>query len=532
MVVVNAEVKNGHIEKFNLKTNLEFENSKSTFNSCYFKNIFNLTNPIKQVNGLVINMQNDITYDNPDLINPNFVDCNIEESEHSVLSKGKERQSYDDLLYPSLSQVTDPSIIGYSSNPQVYVQSDTSHSNPSYRGESSRGDLEQNRGTKRARGDLEQNRGTKRARAGSHIGDERIQVKAIDLNKPTVCLKFDLNMLSPFTEDNSIEWKDNLEVICTEAREAFIKAWGPNMVEKATIDNIYLDYDDKTERDTHFTTLYYAIKKATGKDIDVNNIFLLSKDFIESFGTISKDNVYTETYCTEESEWESESEWEWESEEIMDTTEHTKYNSYYEPLSSDEIQSLIDDLRNRKLCIKSGKKQFLKHLGISLDISSKYIMVGTNDKKEHYLLSRLFKSNKDLFQKTEEGVTISRTSTNKLINNLVNLMSSNDYSLRDSHFLTPLNNDEIQSLIDDLRNRQSCIKSGNKHFLKHLGISLDIPSKYIMVGINDKKVHPLLSKLFETNKELFQKTSKGYTSVKETVIKKLITGLESLKSSN
>jgi hypothetical protein len=74
------------------------------------------------------------------------------------------------------------------------------------------------------------------------------------------------------------------------------------MVEKATIDNIYLDYDDKTERDTHFTTLYYAIKKATGKDIDVNNIFLLSKDFIESFGTISKDNVYTETYCTEESE--------------------------------------------------------------------------------------------------------------------------------------------------------------------------------------------------------------------------------------
>jgi hypothetical protein len=38
------------------------------------------------------------------------------------------------------------------------------------------------------------------------------------------------------------------------------------MVEKATMDNILVDYDD-TEQETHFITLCNAIKQATSKDI-------------------------------------------------------------------------------------------------------------------------------------------------------------------------------------------------------------------------------------------------------------------------
>jgi hypothetical protein len=75
------------------------------------------------------------------------------------------------------------------------MQSNTSHDNPIYSGESSTGDLVQNRGTKRAR-------------EGSHIGDEdheSIQVKALNTDIHLVSLKFYHNKLSPFTEDNSIE---------------------------------------------------------------------------------------------------------------------------------------------------------------------------------------------------------------------------------------------------------------------------------------------------------------------------------------
>ena len=56
----------------------------------------------------------------------------------------------------------------------------------------------------------------------------------------------------------------------------------------------------------------------------------------------------------------------------------------------------------------------------------------------------------------------------------------------------PLTNDEIQSLIDDLKNRQSNRISGRKALLKHLGIYVDRSSHTIMEGTNDKKVHPLL----------------------------------------
>ena len=111
-------------------------------------------------------------------------------------------------------------------------------------------------------------------------------------------------------------------------------------------------------------------------------------------------------------------------------------------------------------------------------------------------------------------------------------MSSNDYSIKDSNFSTPLTHDEIQSLIDDLRNRQSDIKSGRKSLLNHLEISLDRSSHNIMVGTNDKKVHPLLSRLYKTKKDLFYIKNKGFTDLSCTSTNKLITELESLKSSN
>jgi hypothetical protein len=222
-----------------------------------------------------------------------------------------------------------------------------------------------------------------------------------------------------------------------------------------------------------------------------------------------------------------------ESEDILDNTDNYNYNNYYEPLNNHEIQSLIDNLRNRQSEIKSGKKNLLKHLGISLDRSSHNIMVGTNDKKVHPLLSRLYKTNKELFKVIEGGYTsVCLTKLTCLITNLENYMSSNDYSIRDSEFSTPLTHYEIQSLIDDLRNRQSEINSGKKNLLKHLGISLDRSSHNIMVGTNDKKVHPLLSRLYKTKREFFRSDRYGALVLHKTSIKKLITHLESLKSSN
>ena len=294
-----------------------------------------------------------LEFDIKDLVRPDFIpSCNISNGLDSIMGVkqigfcGKNSpfdiQAWSDGLTTKSYQIdwdetlanTDPSKIGYNCNPQVYMQSNTSHDNPIYSGESSRGDLVQNRGTKRAR-------------EGSHIGDEGhkcIQVKALNTNNPIVSLKFDLNKLSRFTEDNSIKWKDYLEVICTEAREAFIKAWGSDMVEKATMDNIFVDYADDTEQKTHAITLCNAIKQAAGKDISWNNFFLLSKDFMESFGTQSKDNVYTETDYTEDSESESE--------EIIDNTEHYNYNNSYILYNYVNIKSIYL-IRNKTYILKT-----------------------------------------------------------------------------------------------------------------------------------------------------------------------------------
>jgi predicted SAM-dependent methyltransferase len=63
-------------------------------------------------------------------------------------------------------------------------------------------------------------------------------------------------------------------------------------------------------------------------------------------------------------------------------------------------------------------------------------------------------------------------------------------------------------------------------------MSLDRYSHNIMVGTNYPKVHPLLSRLHKTKKDLFYITNKGYTDLSRTSTNKLITELESLKSSN
>ena len=296
---------------------------------------------------------------------------------------------------------TDPSKIGYNCNQQVYMQSDTSHDNQIYSGESSRGDLVQNSGTKRSRAES----------PIGDIGDKSIQAKALDIGDPAVSLKFDLNKLSP-TEDNSIEWKEYLGVICIEARVVFIQTWGSDKVEKATMDNIYLDYDDDNEQNTHLSTLCDAIIRATG-DTNMNwkNFFLLSEDFIYSLDTQSQDDVYTDTDDKEDSE----------SENIIDTTERYNYNNSNEQLNNDEIQSLIDDLRNRQSNIKSGRKSLLRNLRISVNRSSKNIMEGTEDKKQHLLLSRLYRTNKECFTKRSGYPDVGFTKIADLITKLENL---------------------------------------------------------------------------------------------------------------
>lgn len=45
------------------------------------------------------------------------------------------------------------------------------------------------------------------------------------------------------------------------------------MVDKATMDNILVNYADITEQTTHFLTLCNAIEKATDKEIRWKNFF-------------------------------------------------------------------------------------------------------------------------------------------------------------------------------------------------------------------------------------------------------------------
>ena len=153
-------------------------------------------------------------------------------------------------------------------------------------------------------------------------------------------LKYDILKLNDSMTFN--ELKNYLERLCTEGRAAFIDKGRLDMVEQATIDDIFLDSDD-TEWATQLKTLHSAIVKATGdKNIDLKIFPLLSKDFIEYLesglksyseylDSVLKDKEYTDTYCSEYSE----------SEDSTGTTESNNYNDH-EPLTNDETQSLTE----------------------------------------------------------------------------------------------------------------------------------------------------------------------------------------------
>jgi len=302
-----------------------------------------------------------------------------------------------DILNPishrdRLLDLTDPGRLGY--NPQVFMQRGLNYHQPNFTqdeysivsGTDEPSNL--NRGTKRAFGDI--------GNSGAETGSKGIKVKVEeDVNgRWKVNLKFDVNKLYPFPEDNNTEWKNYLEVICTEVRIAFIDAADLNTAERATICDIFLDCDE-TERDNQSKILRSAIIKATDNtDINFEEFSLVSEFFIEYLASGLKYNEFRDTYYAESSEGENSK---GENSEGGEITEYSHNKNFYEPLTNDEIQYLIEDLINKQSNIISGRKTLLKHLEISLNRSSNNIMEGTNDKKVHPLLSRLYNHNKECF---------------------------------------------------------------------------------------------------------------------------------------
>ena len=189
-----------------------------------------------------------------------------------------------DILNPishreRLLYLTDPGRLGY--NPQVFMQRGLNYNPLNF----TQDEYSIVSGTYEP---SNLNRGTKRAwdvigNSGAETGSNGIEAKVEkDVNgRWKVNLKFDVNKLYPFPEDNNTEWKNYLEVICTEVRIAFIDAVDLNMAEKATINDIFLDCDE-TERNNPSNILRSAIVKATDNtDINLEEFPLLRKFFIE-----------------------------------------------------------------------------------------------------------------------------------------------------------------------------------------------------------------------------------------------------------
>jgi hypothetical protein len=66
-------------------------------------------------------------------------------------------------------------------------------------------------------------------------------------------------------------------------------------------------------------------------------------------------------------------------------------------------------------------KPLLRDLDIYLDMSTTNILVGTDDKKIHDLLSRLAKTKRECFRIYNSSICVSTTYVFALINNLENL---------------------------------------------------------------------------------------------------------------
>jgi hypothetical protein len=150
------------------------------------------------------------------------------------------------------------------------MQSNTSHDNPIFSGESSRVDLPQNRGTKIPFADL-----NKATETGNGV---KVEVLEDSNGREMAYLTFDVHKLHP----SNPEGKNNLQTICTDVRVALIPCMVLEIVEKATINNIFLGYDDKYSHD-QLSALRSVINQETNKpDFYFLHFPLLSQEFIES----------------------------------------------------------------------------------------------------------------------------------------------------------------------------------------------------------------------------------------------------------
>lgn len=94
----------------------------------------------------------------------------------------------------------------------------------------------------------------------------------------------------------------------------------------------------------------------------------------------------------------------------------------------------------------------------------------------------------------------------------------------------PLTGNEIESLISDLESRRLAAQNAGstapeKHQFGNLGLTLDKPNQSILAPTNNngqKLLHPLLSRLYRAEKNLFNMKPDGYPRVSKTSVVKLI----------
>jgi hypothetical protein len=213
------------------------------------------------------------------------------------------------------------------------------------------------------------------------------------------------------------------------------------------------------------------------------------------------------------------------SEEITVNTEHSLgYSDFSTPLTDEDLISLDRDLRNRQRILGSaGCKSVLRHLGITIDKSRTKVVVKGDPEEVHPLLTRLFKQHRNECFTPKKS--IGDMSINQLIQNFIKL-SSSGCKLRDYDLSVPLTNDEIQCLINDLRTRQANVQYGTLNkTLNHLTILVN-PTLGMVVAGTDDIVHPLLSRLYNQNRDLFY--SFKSMAFGKTIIDKLVTDLQSM----
>ena len=202
-----------------------------------------------------------------------------------------------------------------------------------------------------------------------------------------------------------------------ELRVVFFEKWKV-VPESATINNILLDYDIKTDQEDHLKTLCGAIKKAGGLNTYFWHFCLLSDNFMQYLYKSTKDSVYIQRDCTRDSGlvpvWDDsdselddstdiEADYTQNSESVgEDTTDTTEHSNYQEPLSKDEMKCLLEDLTGRHLNAGDARTHSLKNLGISRAGRGRNIIVDSNE-RVHFLLTRLYNTKRDWFKFVVKG---------------------------------------------------------------------------------------------------------------------------------